>query len=74
MKNFLENFDIVICRDGPLLPLNIILDTLTVDPTTGHQGSQEQGEKIKKYAKEFPQLEEIADLLLPTGTDPTQKE
>lgn len=74
MDNFLENFDIVICRDGPLLPLNMILDTLTVDPSTGNQGSQEQGEKIKKYADDFPQMKEITDLLLPTGTDPTSKQ
>lgn len=29
LETFLENFDLVICRDGPLLPLNMILDTLT---------------------------------------------
>lgn len=31
LEAFLESFDVVVCRDGPLLPLNMILDTLCVN-------------------------------------------
>lgn len=37
LQSFLDTFDLVICRDGPLLPLNMILDTLTCNTASADQ-------------------------------------
>jgi len=54
---YMEQFDIVICRDGPLLPVNLIVDTIVSNSETTNADS------LKQYTS-LPQLSELCTLLL----------
>lgn len=55
---FVENFDIVICRDGPLLPLNMIIDAVSGNQESGSATGGQSGAGGKpsfdSYTQDFP--------------------
>ena len=45
LDNYMKHFDLVICRDGPFLTLNAIMDMISMNPRDN------SNEYLQKYAK-----------------------